>query len=122
MRLLIDNALSPVISDRLSDLGHDCVHVRERDLQSASDSSILSFAESENRVIVSADTDFGALLAIRNKALPSFILLRKTQGLRPEHIVDLLSGLLLEYEDELDQGCVLTVGDTRVRIRMLPIE
>ena len=122
MRLLIDNALSPLISQRLSKLGHDCVHVRDRDLHSAPDSSVLSLAESENRVIVSADTDFGALLAIRNKPLPSFILLRKTQGLRPERIVDMVSGLLSEYENELCNGCVLTVGDTRVRIRMLPIE
>ncbi len=122
MRLLIDNALSPVLSERLSDCGHDCVHVRDRDLQSAPDGAILSLSEAENRIVISADTDFGALLAIRNKRLPSFILLRKTQGLRPAQIVELLVALLKDYEDELSRGWVLTVSDTRVRIRTLPIE
>ena len=122
MRLLIDNALSPSVSAMLSDLGHDCVHVRDLGLQSAPDSTVLSLAETENRTIVSADTDFGALLAIRSKQKPSFILLRKTQGLRPPEIAAQVSGLLVRYRSEIERGCVLTVGDTRVRIRALPIE
>lgn len=122
MRLLIDNALSPVVSQILSDLGHDCVHVRDLGLQSAPDGTILSLAESENRTIVSADTDFGALLAIRSKQKPSFILLRKTQGLRPPELAGQLSGLLTRYQQELERGCVLTVGDARARIRTLPFE
>jgi predicted nuclease of predicted toxin-antitoxin system len=122
VRLLIDNALSPAVSRILSDIGHDCVHVRDRGLQSAPDGSILSLAEAENRTIVSADTDFGALLAIRNKRRPSFILLRKTQGLRPSDIAMQVGELVIGYQQELEQGCVLTVGDTRVRIRNLPIE
>ena len=122
MRLLIDNALSPSVSATLSDLGHDCVHVRDLGLQSAPDSTILSLAETENRTIVSADTDFGALLAIRRKQSPSFILLRKTQGLRPPDVAEQVSGLLVRYKTEIECGCVLSVGDTHVRIRTLPIE
>ena len=122
MRLLIDNALSPVVSQILSDLGHACVHVRDRGLGSAPDGEILSLADTENRTIVSADTDFGAILAIRNKQTPSFILLRKTQGLRPAEVAEQVSGLLIRYQQELERGCVLTVGDARARIRTLPFE
>ena len=122
MKLLVDNALSPMIAQVLSAGGHDCLHVRDRGLQNASDPEILSLAETENRVIVSADTDFGALLAIRNKRKPSFILLRKTQGLRPEQIAQQLVAILHRYEEDLESGCVVTVGDRRIRIRALPIE
>ena len=71
--------------------------------------------------MVSADTDFGSLLAIRGKSRPSFILLRKTQGLSPAEIAELLGQVLGDFTKELQQGCVLTVTDDRVRIRNLPI-
>ena len=121
MKLLIDNALSPAVVLPLQQAGHDVIHVRDLDKQSAPDDEILQIAAEQHRTIVSADTDFGALLAIRQKPRPSFVLFRKTTGVRPSVLVEQLIGIVADYADDLRSGCVLTVTNERIRIRRLPI-
>ena len=66
MRFLIDNALSPALAARLQQASHDAIHVRELGLQHADDEVIFEHAAAEHRIVVSADADFGTLLAVRS--------------------------------------------------------
>lgn len=54
MRFLIDNALSPVLAERLRQNGHDAAHVRDYGMQAASDEMIFDRAAAEGRILVSA--------------------------------------------------------------------
>jgi len=120
MKFLIDNALSPILARELNEKGYNALHVRDIGLAAATDPEILDVALREDRIILSADTDFGALLAFRESSKPSFILFRQTDK-RPSSQLKLLTSHLTELEKDLLSGCVVVFEDKRIRIRQLPI-
>ena len=84
MRFLVDNALSPVLATLLTEAAHDAVHVRSLGLQHAPDIEIFERAAVEGRAVVSADTDFGTLLAVRSTRKPSVIQFRGPGSRKPD--------------------------------------
>jgi predicted nuclease of predicted toxin-antitoxin system len=121
MKFLIDNALSPVLAALLQQAGHDAIHVRSIGLQNADDDVIFERAAVERRIVVSADADFGTLLAVRSSQQPSVIQFRGEGSRKPDALAQTLLANLPQLVDSLENGCIVTFEPARVRVRLLPI-
>lgn len=121
MRFLLDNNLSPRLAEMLRAAGHDVVHVRDLGMGRATDEVVIGFARSEDRVLVSADTDFGTLLAQSHATSPSFLLMRRASGRRVLEQAELILANCDLVRAELMAGAVVVLGEDTLRIRMLPI-
>lgn len=121
MRFLVDENLSRQLPELLRANGHEAEHIADLGLESASDPVILENAREGNRILVSADTDFGTLLAESHAQLPSIILIRRTANRRAFHLASLIEANLADLTDDLESGCVVVFDAERVRVRKLPL-
>ncbi len=119
MKWLVDNALSPRVADLLVAVGHDAVHVRAMALHDATDEVVFQAAVDQDRVLISADTDFGTMLTLRKATRPSVILFRHGAPRTPEEQAALLLANLAAVAGDLDAGAIVVFHKDRIRVRRL---
>ena len=121
MRFLLDNNLSQRVADHLRGAGHDVVHVRDIGMHTAPDKAVLDAAHAERRVLVSADTDFGTLLARSHATAPSLLLMRRAANRRASEQAALILDNVAVVHGDLIAGAIVVLGEETVRVRTLPI-
>ena len=121
MTFLVDNALSPQLAKGLRAAGLDAVHVRDLGLQAADDEALFELAAREDRILLSEDTDFGTLLALRESAKPSVILFRHMPDRSAVSLTSILLTNLDAVESDLTTGAIVVFEANRIRVRRLPI-
>lgn len=122
MTFLLDANLSPRLVDRLRDAGYAATHVGEVGLLTARDETIFNHAAEADLIVITADTDFSMLLALRNAARPSVVLLRHVAELRAQAHGDLILANLPLVIDDLRQGAIVSLSPTRLAVRRLPMD
>lgn len=120
MKFLIDEAIQKRVAELLTEQGHDALHVLTIDLGGSSDDQVLAAARRDDRVVVTADTDFGDLLALSGESQPSVVILRRP-GRRPEERTEAILAACESVGDRMERGAVVVVEPHRIRIRDLPI-
>lgn len=121
MKLLADLHISPRTVTFLREQGHDVVRVTEVLSPKSSDEDIVTHAASTDRVILTQDLDFSALIALRGQSSPSLISLRLTSS-QIESVNAVLKRILPLLEEDVRLGVLVSVEDHRMRKRRLPLE
>jgi predicted nuclease of predicted toxin-antitoxin system len=121
VRFLVDENLSPRLAILLVDAGHDADHVARVGLAASDDATLLEFADSTQAVIISADTEFSALLSRTTRTAPSVVLFRRLADRRPEQQARLILDNLDQFAEALEQGAIVVFMDERIRVRRLPL-
>ncbi len=120
MKFLADMGVAWRIVEWLRQQGHDAVHLRELNLIRLPDDEIFTKAESEERIILTFDLDFGEIVAASRGKIPSVITFR-LHNTRTPHVIARLEKVLNDSADALHKGAIITVEESRHRIRSLPI-
>jgi len=116
--LLLDQGLPRSAAHVLHELGIEAVHAGDLGLAAARDADILQFCRERGQIVVTLDADFHAQLALTGAAGPSVI---RIEGLRAEELSTLLVRILGQCGDDLAAGAMVTVTESGVRLRRLPL-
>ncbi len=114
MRFLLDVCSSSrQMYSTLTLLGHDVASASEIDPK-ASDETLLSLANAEQRIFITDDKDFGELVFVRRLPHPCIV---RFVDMRVAEKAAAMESLINEHEDALQQGTLVVVTKNRVRIR-----
>jgi predicted nuclease of predicted toxin-antitoxin system len=119
MRLLLDQGLPRGCAPLLREMpGWDVQHVADIGLHTATDESLLHYGLAQQRIIITLDADFHALLMVRGMTQPSVVRVRQ-EGLAAHAMAMLLRAVLPTVAAPLAQGALVTLTDSDVRVHLL---
>ena len=120
MKLLVDLNLSPPWVEYLRNNGVEAVHWSTVGPFDAPDTDIMAHAREHQLVVFTHDLDFAHVLAHTRGTGPSVVQVRAV-NLLPDALGPLLLEALRRFTAELEHGALVTVDETKARVRILPI-
>lgn len=119
--LLTDENIDSVITSFLRTAGFDVLNVIEEGLQGSPDQSLLELAVSQGRVVITHDSDFGALVIGQHQPVIGIVYLRPGH-IDPQFTIASLEALL-DQRLELPSSFLIAVRrnglDITIRVRDL---
>lgn len=120
MKFLLDMGLAQSTARFLRQQGHEAVHLRDQGLQQIDDTEIIEKAYRENQIVLTHDLDFGRIIALSGRDIPSVITFRLSD-MRASTVNRHLAEVLLRFTEHLITGALVSVTDRDIRVRRLPI-
>jgi predicted nuclease of predicted toxin-antitoxin system len=103
----------------LNSVGHNAIHLSDEGLHKMEDYQIIEKAISENRTILTADMDFGQILAFTKPCSISVIQFR-IFDLTPENIISKLNIVFDKFSDHLNaMPVIITIQEHKIRFKNL---
>lgn len=119
MRFLLDMGISYKVADWLNGFGHDAIHLSNQGLHTMEDHLIIEKAASENRIILTADMDFGQMLAF-SKTNPVSIIQFRLFDLSPANLISKINIIFERFSGQLNNGpLIITVQENKIRFKKL---
>jgi predicted nuclease of predicted toxin-antitoxin system len=121
MNILIDMNLTPDWVEVFERKGWKAVHWSMVGTPSASDRTIMNWAQTHNYVVFTHDLDFGTILAVTAADGPSVIQVR-TEDTLPLYLEQTIIAAIEQYKELLNTGALIIVDDHKLRARILPLK
>jgi len=121
MKILLDMNLTPRWVQFLETAGFEVFHWSQVGRAEAADEEIMSYAASQDFVVLTHDLDFSAILAATKGRKPSVVQIR-AQNIKPEAVGATIIAALRHSATELKAGALLTIDADRIRLRLLPLQ
>lgn len=120
MNFLLNMNVSRQLGRLLEEQGHGWRHVSDEGLSEADDRTIVEIAKGSGEVILTHDLDYGQLLAFSGDVRPSVIIFRR-RNMLAEALIEKLTQNWTELSVALEEGALIILEDTAIRVRRLPI-
>ncbi len=120
MRVVVDMNLAKDWVDCLRLDGHDAVHWSSLGRADADDADIMEWAAANDHVVLTADLDFGSMLAATNSAWPSVVQIRIPKTLSAaagSRVREAIRACAIS----LESGALVTIDADRFRSRPPPL-
>jgi len=117
-QFLIDENLSPLLSDYLRSLNFDAKAARDVGLKGKSDEEIIKWIQRNKRVLITADSDFGEFFYLKTFGQIGVIILKsKSQQLKSfKEVIDYLYKEKILKSKKLENSLIIDIkGKYRIR-------
>ena len=117
MKFLVDRCVGRHLAEWLSENGHDVLEVRTLG-RDPGDRALLELAESQGRVLITIDTDFGELIYLHDAPHAGLV---RLPDVPPSRRIALVSEVVQRHRSALEDRAVVTVRGGRVRVSHPPV-
>lgn len=122
MRFLLDANIPFSAKDIFAETNYHVEHVRDVNLQHASDDDIIAYAKSSGAILISRDLDFANILKFPPQHYCGIIVMRLDPIASANDIKDVLSNFIHGIQSIQLEGCILILEKQRWRLRRATVD